>query len=163
MAKTVSKRVQKAAEQYLASLGSSRDRLMPAQWQIVAKHVRNRRTFKWLLPIAISLAVLYFGLAYLVYDSACDYLALSPYFPPVNTRCDPNQIGDETELVHIYTKSCLMYGVLICFHSLMGFAWLVLPCVRWLSDRRMDRILKAFIPCNQEPPVTSLDKSASPH
>lgn len=53
----ISKKVQQAAEKYLASYDSSREQLTDKQWEVVVNHVKSQRFIKVKLAIILSVAV----------------------------------------------------------------------------------------------------------
>jgi hypothetical protein len=58
MPKRISPKVQRATEEYLASLGSSRKELTQEQWVILAKHVRRQRVEKFSMVLLVVVGLL---------------------------------------------------------------------------------------------------------
>lgn len=160
MGKTVSKRLRKAAEQYLASLGSSRDCLTPAQWQIVTKHIRNHRTFKWVLLLSICAALLCLCNCILLFHVASELLSVYSDDLVMNAQQSSNQ-ETQDDFVRNHVNLILLFGANIGGNGILVILFPITSWKDWFSAKRTDKTLRAFI-CPAEPHATSLDKSASP-
>ena len=55
--KKISKKVQQAAEKYLASLDSSREQLTDKQWEVFINYIKTERNFKMFMPILFLLMI----------------------------------------------------------------------------------------------------------
>ena len=153
----ISKKVEQAAEKYLASLGSSRDHLTETQWEIVARHVKTRKAQKIGIPLFILFGVLsiFTSLYWLKLGQKATTLIIPN---EVNRESIANKEIQETkynltaDLVRIYTKSMAfsywMSGtkfmlMLFCFWA----AFVEMP----LRMRTNRKFFEAFIPHVQEP------------
>ncbi len=59
MAKKISAKVQRATEEYLGSLGWSREQLTEKQWKTVATHVKSKRYLKVVCVFSLLLVVVW--------------------------------------------------------------------------------------------------------
>ena len=147
MTPDISEKINHPVAKYLTSLGRSPDRLADDQLKIVTKYAKGRRHFKWALPLCLLLAMLSFWTALRAYEYAHELLADFFDARPLDIVSQTLDLTeDDKELARLHINLCLILGAKICFHCVMGFVFLALPCFYMLSARRTDKIIKAFIP-----------------
>ena len=146
--KNVSDKVRRAADQYLASLDSSRDQLTDRQWGIVVSYIKLRRTYKPQLVFLLLLSLIWAVSAfwYLHYISKLVAVVVPQETIFVSKSLDePNIPLDPDDIKHFMNNAAKAYygaGV-ATIAAILFFSYVVAIPVHVLHRRK---ILESFIP-----------------
>jgi hypothetical protein len=149
--KNVSDKVRQAAEQYLASLDSSRDRLTDRQWRLVVSYIKLRRTYKPQLVFLLLLSLIWAvsALWYLYYISNLVTVVVPKETIFVSKSLDEPTIPlDPDDIKHFMNNAAKAYfgAGAATIAALLFFSHVVAIPVH-VRHRR--KILESFIPRNR--------------
>lgn len=158
--KKISPKVQQATEKYLASLGSSREKLTQEQWEIIANHIRLQRITKLIVVILLIGVVinLLFACIWLKMCHESMETLISEKFSYINKFKEELSSPLQLYLVKLGVVGGLVVPsfALGCKFCIMLFL-LISAVATPFEIRKNKRNLEAFIPHTQEP-KTALPK-----
>ncbi|UCG46946.1 MAG: hypothetical protein JSU94_15785 [Phycisphaerales bacterium] len=162
MAKKISPAVRAAAEAHLASLGSSRESLTDRQWQVVARHARQRRFSTLALVLCVAFAAAHLWAAHRAWVYYPKLLAeLASAIPAgVQQAADSNPAEPPPELLRRFAQISLVFALRIVSYLAVGFGFLAVPLLSALSSRRTGRMISAFLSPGQPAETAALDNPA---
>jgi hypothetical protein len=160
--KRISPALQKAAEEYVASLGSSRARLTDAQWKIITRHISRRRFFKLALAVSILYAAFCFWAAHSFYHVLGPVLteSIPTTFVYVEQDNSTRVVEADPEHSRLYVRLSLVLAVRVICYCLIGTLMLASVLVRWFSNRRTDKTLAAFLSPVRKTRLPCLDSAS---
>jgi hypothetical protein len=147
----VPEKVRRAAEKYLASLDSSRERLNEKQWAIVTEFVKERRSTQWKLACSVFLFVCCLLLSWGYYHFHRIIVAASI---PANTiyieqdgstrvaQPEPEDIKTHVRVSFLLSAAS---GLTLC----AAVSFLTIGLHLLLANRKKGKILNEFIPTGE--------------
>lgn len=162
--KRTSLKLEKATEEYLASLGSSRDNLTDEQWKYVSGFIRAKKFTKPMIISFMVLAVLLLCLTFLYsywtnYEIAKAIPNRTVYFYKAGDNASialtPRQIREYLELLSSLSFNTGPAFVLAVFLFMAVF---IIPLYRWKTRK----IIEAFVRPKQQPQANPPNIPAPP-
>ncbi len=162
MAKKISPAVRAAAEEYIASLGSSRENLTERQWQVVTKYVKQRRFFTLALVLCVVFAAAHLWAAHRAWVYYPELLAeLASAIPAgVQQAADSDPAEPPPDLLRRFAQISLVFALRVVSYLAVGFAFLAVPLLSALSSHRTGKMIAAFLPSGQPAETAALDNPA---
>jgi hypothetical protein len=105
--KQVSPKIQKAAEEYLTSLNSSRQYLTDKQWELLVNYIKTERQFRYVAPFILAMGVILICLAIFYFRTTNECITSAVPKNVVYVTNEPSQNSITLTPEHI--KSYLEY------------------------------------------------------
>jgi len=155
--KKISPKIQEATEKYLASLGSTREKLTDKQWEIIANHIKRQRATKLIVAILLICVVISFLFA-CVWLKMCHEsieTLISEKFSYINEFKEELSSPLQLYLIKLGIVGGLVVPSFALGSKLVIILFFLLSAITYPFDmRREKRTIEAFIPPTQEAKTT---------
>lgn len=145
--KQVSPKIQKAAEEYLASLNSSRERLTDAQWEVFVNHVKTERQFRWAIPFILVMGTLLACMTVFFFHKTSEYItyAVPEHVVYVTTEFKKSPLEISPERIRGYLEdlsSVSGYSIGCLLNTTLFFMIIV---IRFITRKQRRRYIEALV------------------
>ena len=159
MAKKISPKIQEATEEFLATLGSSREQLTDEQWRVLATHIKRQPHVKRSRIVLLLFGIIFGSLTVLGFCLTNKRVRL--YVPDdtvtIKKAGSKSVISLKPEEIENIIRWYIRFGSSIARSFDFTVFFFVSFGIFWLTEREHNKILRAFI-SKREPTVSIPNK-----
>jgi hypothetical protein len=163
--KKIYQKDQQSAEKFLASYGTSREKLTEKQWEIVVNHFRNKRNTRVAIPLFLLLSVFFIWLTIWSFQRTNNLIVqvVPDEVIYVSKAGTETPIAIKPESIKTYLESLKKHSTQITIGLIFApFTFTMFICLSVFKKHKL-KVIEAIIECKEESKVTNKENISSPH